>query len=47
MLNWAVRASSAVFGLALGVGLAPRLALRARPEQMLSALKAAGYSPKG
>ena len=47
LLRWTVRASSAVFGLALGVGFAPRLALRARPEEMLSALKVAGYSPKG
>jgi hypothetical protein len=46
-LNWIIRASSAVFGLALAISLAPRLALRARPEEMLSALKLAGYSPKG
>jgi len=46
-LNWTVRASSAVFGLSLAISLAPRLALRARPEEMLSALKLAGYSPKG
>ena len=47
LLNWTVRASSAVFGLALAIGFAPRLALRARPEEMLSALKLAGYSPRG
>src|SRR4051812_16080173 len=46
-LNWTVRGSSAVFGLALAISLAPRLALRARPEELLSALKLAGYSPKG
>jgi len=46
-LSWTVRASSAVFGLSLAVALSPRLALRARPEEMLSALKLAGYSPKG
>ena len=46
-LSWTIRASSAVFGLSFAVGLAPRLALHARPEEMLSALKQAGYSPKG
>jgi hypothetical protein len=46
-LNWIIRASSAVFGLALAISLAPRLALRARPDELLSALKVAGYSPKG
>jgi len=47
LLPWTIRASTAVFGLALGVGLAPRLALHARPGEMLSALKLTGYSPKG
>jgi hypothetical protein len=47
LLNWTVRSSSAVFGLALSIALAPRFALRARPQEMLSALKLAGYSPKG
>jgi hypothetical protein len=47
LLNWTVRASSAVFGLSLAISFAPRLALRARPEEMLSALKLAGYSPRG
>ncbi|HXH41542.1 MAG TPA: hypothetical protein VNN08_23135 [Thermoanaerobaculia bacterium] len=47
LLSWTVRASSAVFGLSLAIGLSPRLALRARPEEMISALKLAGYSPKG
>jgi hypothetical protein len=47
LLSWTVRASAAVFGLSLAVGLSPRLALAARPEEMLSALKLAGYSPKG
>ncbi|HSY48460.1 MAG TPA: hypothetical protein VLC46_06595 [Thermoanaerobaculia bacterium] len=46
-LSWTVRASSAVFGLSLAIGLSPRLALRARPEELLSALKLAGYSPRG
>jgi hypothetical protein len=45
--SWAVRASSALFGFAFAVALAPRLQLRARPEELLSALKAAGYSPRG
>jgi hypothetical protein len=46
-LHWTVRVSSAVFGLSLAISIAPRLALRARPEEMLSALKLAGYSPRG
>src|SRR5229473_3868462 len=47
LLSWTVRASSAVSGFSLAIGLSPRLALRARPDEMLSALKVAGYSPKG
>lgn len=46
-LRWLIRASSAVFGFSLAVGFAPKLALRARPSEMLSALKAAGLSPTG
>jgi hypothetical protein len=46
-LRWLIRASSAVFGFSLAVGLAPKLALRARPSEMISALKAAGLSPTG
>lgn len=46
-LHWLIRVSSAVFGFSLAVGIAPKLALRARPSEMLSALKAAGLSPTG
>ncbi len=46
-LSWLIRASSAVFGFSLAVGFAPKLALRARPAEMLSALKMEGHSPTG
>ena len=42
-----MRASTAVFGFALAISLAPRLQLAARPTDPLSALKAAGLSPTG
>src|SRR6266849_5346143 len=46
-LNWAVRASSAVFGFTLAIALAPRLQFPARPAEPLTALHAAGFSPAG
>lgn len=42
-----MRASSAVFGFALAISLAPRLQLAAKPSDPLSALKVAGLSPTG
>src|SRR6185436_3528471 len=47
VLSWVVRASTAVFGFALAISLAPRLQLAANPSDPLSALKVAGLSPKG
>jgi hypothetical protein len=46
-LSWAVRAATALFGLALAISLAPRLQLAARPSDPVSALKLAGYRPGG
>ena len=45
--QWAVRASTALFGLTLAIALAPYLQLRARPDDLLSALKVEGYRPAG
>lgn len=45
--QWAVRASTALFGLTLGIAIAPYLAMRARPDDLLSALKVEGYRPAG
>jgi hypothetical protein len=47
MRQWAVRASTALFGLTLGIAVAPYLALHARPDDQLSALKVEGYRPAG
>lgn len=44
---WAIRISLAAYGFSLAIALAPRLALRARPDELLSALKLSGYSPTG
>jgi hypothetical protein len=45
--QWSVRASTALFGLTLGIAIAPYLQLRARPSDPLSALKLEGYRPSG
>ncbi|HEX7190856.1 MAG TPA: hypothetical protein VF381_04710 [Thermoanaerobaculia bacterium] len=45
--QWAVRASTALFGLTLAISIAPYLLLRARPGDPLSALKVEGYRPAG
>jgi hypothetical protein len=47
MRQWAVRASTALFGLTLAIAIAPYLQLRARPDDPLSALKVEGYRPTG
>ena len=44
---WAIRASSALYGLALAIALAPRLALRAGPHELPGALAAEGLSARG
>jgi hypothetical protein len=44
---WAIRIALAAYGFSLAIALAPRLALRARPGELLSALKLSGYSPAG
>jgi hypothetical protein len=45
--QWCVRASTALYGLTLGIAVAPYLRLRARPDDLLSALKVEGYRPAG
>lgn len=45
--KWAVRASTALFGFALGLALSPRLQLAAGPDDLLSAFSKAGFSPRG
>lgn len=45
--QWCVRASSALYGLTLGIAIAPYLQLRARPDDLLSSLKVEGYRPAG
>jgi hypothetical protein len=46
-MRWAVRASTAIFGFAVAIALSPRLQFPARPSDLPSALKAAGFSPTG
>jgi len=45
--SWAIRASTAVFGLAVAVALAPRLQWAAEPGQLPGAMQAEGLSPRG
>jgi hypothetical protein len=47
MRQWGVRASTALYGLTLGIAIAPYLRFRARPDDLLSALKVEGYRPAG
>jgi len=46
-VKWAIRASTAFYGFSLAIGFAPRLAFPARATDPISALKVAGYSPRG
>jgi hypothetical protein len=46
-VNWAVRASTAIYGFTLAIAIAPRLAFPARSGEPVSALHAAGFSPVG
>jgi hypothetical protein len=45
-MSWGVRASSALYGFSVAVALAPRVAFRSRPGELVSALTLAGYSPR-
>lgn len=45
--GWVVCASTAVFGFALAIALAPRFRIPARPSDALSALTRVGLSPAG
>jgi hypothetical protein len=45
--GWCVRAATAVFGFSVAIAIAPKLQMRARPGELLSALTKAGYSPRG
>jgi hypothetical protein len=45
--RWAIQAATALFGLSLAISIAPRLQLRARPDDVASALQASGASPLG
>jgi hypothetical protein len=45
--SWAIRASTALFGLSIAIGIAPWLQLPARASDPVSALRVAGYSPAG
>jgi hypothetical protein len=46
-MRWAVRASTALFGLTAGIAVAPAMQFRAHPADPLSALKLEGLSPLG
>ena len=47
MKTWSIRTATALYGLSLAIGFAPRLVLRARATDPISALKVAGYSSRG
>lgn len=46
MLRWIVQASTAVFGLALGIAAAARIRIPARPGDLVSALQSSGHHPR-
>ena len=46
-MKWAIRASTALYGFALAISIAPRLQMRARPARVAFGAQLTGYSPNG